>query len=115
MVLKELQILLKRLKGNENNFSICSVKHRYQCGRAGVRFAARSNWTQSCEQIATAPTFLQSCVGQALSGENEHTLRRGDGSRHSVHVSAHSISNNATACTYTRSQKNLIDLVLRIC
>ena len=44
-----------------------------------VRFAARSNCTQCCRQLTTAPTF-RSCVAQALS--------HGGGPRHQLHVAA---------------------------
>ena len=45
-----------------------SVKgFRYRCGRFGTQFPGRSNRTQCSQRLATAATFLWSCVAQSLS------------------------------------------------
>ena len=41
-------------------------RHRYRCGRSGIRFLGRSNRTQSRQRLATGETFLRSGVAQAL-------------------------------------------------
>ena len=48
--------------------------------RCGVRIPGWSNPTKCRQRLATAATFLWSCVAQALS--------RGDGPRHSLHAPA---------------------------
>ena len=53
---------------------------RYRCGRSGVRLPGRSNRTQRRQRLASAATFLRSCVGQALN--------RADGPRHSLYAPA---------------------------
>ena len=57
---------------------------RCRCGRSGVHILGRSNR----HSVATAATFLRSCVAQALS--------RGDRFRHSLRASAYSREYNVT-------------------
>ena len=61
---------------------------RYWRGRSGVRIPGRSNRTQRRQRLATAATFLRSCVPFALS--------RGDGP--------------ATRCTIRRNTASIMKI-----
>ena len=56
------------------------VKTLLSVVKSGVRIPGRSNRKQCRRRLATAATFLRSCVAQALS--------RRDGARQSLHASA---------------------------
>ena len=57
------------------------LKHLYRCGRSGVQIPGRLEQTQCRQRLATAATFLRSCVAEVLSHE--------DGLRYSLHSSAY--------------------------
>ena len=55
-------------------------------GAGGLGIDSQSNQTQCRQRLATAPTFLRSCVTQAIS--------HGDGPLHSLHASVLSLEDN---------------------
>ena len=79
--LNPTQKFFKIVKGQialDMHWSAQLLRHRFRCKNGGVRFLGRSNRKQY--RLATAATFLRSCVSQVLSLQ--------DGPNHSLHTTA---------------------------
>ena len=62
------------------NRPLAQLLSAHAIGAEGLGFESRVGQIGTVSPLATAATFLRSCVAQALS--------RGDGSPHSLHASA---------------------------